>query len=448
MTSPLYSHHFSIDNLPYGIASSPTHPTPQCATRLHNTIIFLSDLQSAGLFSSIPSLPPHIFSHSTLNPFASLPRTTQTQVRHVLQSALQSNPTPLFSDSSTSDITTVTMHLPVSIPSFTAKDYSCSLPHNQHAGLAILNNPTPPPAFFHFPIGYSGRASTIIISGEPITRPVGHFYDRTSPSKEVIFGPTRALDYELELGVVIGRSLPPGKGLNAQDAEEHIFGLVVVNDWSVYGLGSSGNEMKCNADDDDGDSCGIARDIQGLEMIPLGPLNGKNFATTISPWIVTLDALEPFKAQGPEPRVSLPSHLVDPGKASYDISVLVEVGGGEEEGKKTVLGRSNAKELFWSVRQMCAHLASTGCDLRTGDVLGTGTVSGEGEGEYGCLLEVTKGGKVAAKLEGGGEKLYLEDGDVVTLSAWAGEGVGFGECMGQVRPAREGWSRGGDNPIE
>ena len=200
-----------------------------------------------------------------------------------------------------------------------------------------------------------------------------------------------------------------------------------------------GNEMKCNADDDDGDSCGIARDIQGLEMIPLGPLNGKNFATTISPWIVTLDALEPFKAQGPEPRVSLPSHLVDPGKASYDISVLVEVGGGEEEGKKTVMGRSNAKELFWSVRQMCAHLASTGCDLRTGDILGTGTVSGEEEGSYGCLLEVTEGGKKRVMLEGGDgeERGYLIDGDVVRLTAWAGEGVGFGECVGQILPARD-----------
>ncbi|RAK98193.1 fumarylacetoacetate hydrolase family protein, partial [Aspergillus ibericus CBS 121593] len=294
-------------------------------------------------------------------------------------------------------------------------DYSCSLPHNQNAGRAILNNPTPPPAFFHFPIGYSGRASTIFVSGTPVTRPVGHFYDRTSPSKEVIFAPTRALDYELELGVIIGRPLSPGQGLHAADAEEHIFGLVVVNDWS-------------------------ARDIQGLEMIPLGPLNGKNFATSISPWIVTLDALEPFKTEGPEPRVPLPSHLVDPGKASYDISVLVEVeeGGEEEKGRKrTVLGRSNARELFWSVRQMCAHLASTGCDLWTGDVLGTGTVSGEKEGEYGCLLEVTKGGKVAAKLEGGGERVYLEDGDVVTLSAWAGEGVGFGECVGEVRPARK-----------
>ncbi|TPR08786.1 hypothetical protein CAN33_005925 [Aspergillus niger] len=289
MTSPSYSDHFSIHNLPYGIASSPSHPTPQCATRLNNTVIFLSDLQSAGLFSSITSLPDNIFSNTTLNPFSSLPRTTQTQVRHVLQSILQTS-TSSLPESSTADITTVTMHLPVSIPSFT--DYSASLPHNQHAGQIILNHPAPPPAFFHFPIGYAGRASTISVSGAPVTRPSGHFYDRTDPSfpqtKKVIFGPCRALDYELELGIVIGKPLPRGQGLKAQDAEEHIFGLVVLNDWS-------------------------ARDIQGLEMIPLGPLNGKNFATTISPWIVTLDALQPFKTPGPEPRVALPAHLQDPG---------------------------------------------------------------------------------------------------------------------------------------
>ncbi|GLA22281.1 hypothetical protein AnigIFM63604_002188 [Aspergillus niger] len=411
MTSPSYSDHFSIHNLPYGIASSPSHPTPQCATRLNNTVIFLSDLQSAGLFSSITSLPDNIFSNTTLNPFSSLPRTTQTQVRHVLQSILQTS-TSSLPESSTADITTVTMHLPVSIPSFT--DYSASLPHNQHAGQIILNHPAPPPAFFHFPIGYAGRASTISVSGAPVTRPSGHFYDRTDPSfpqtKKVIFGPCRALDYELELGIVIGKPLPRGQGLKAQDAEEHIFGLVVLNDWS-------------------------ARDIQGLEMIPLGPLNGKNFATTISPWIITLDALQPFKTPGPEPRVALPAHLQDPGKFNYDISVVTELEAGTG-GSSTVLGRGNAKDLFWSIRQMCAHLASTGCDLRTGDILGTGTVSGEEEGSYGCLLEVTEGGKKRVKL-GEEERGYLVDGDVVRLTAWAGEGVGFGECVGQIVPARD-----------
>ncbi|GKZ33972.1 hypothetical protein AbraIFM66950_004103 [Aspergillus brasiliensis] len=405
MTSSTYADHFSIHNLPYGIASSPSHPTPQCATRLNNTVIFLSDLQSAGLFSSIPSLPDNIFSNTTLNPFASLPRDTQTQVRHVLQSIFQtSTSTSSLPESSTADITTVTMHLPVSIPAFT--DYSASLPHNQHAGQIILNHPAPPPAFFHFPIGYAGRASTISVSGTPVTRPSGHFYDRTDPSfpqtKKVIFGPSRALDYELELGIIIGNPVPRGQGLKAQDAEEHIFGLVILNDWS-------------------------------------GPLNGKNFATTISPWIVTLDALQPFKTSGPEPRVSLPPHLQDPGHFCYDISVVTELEASTEKGasSSTVLARGNAKDLFWSIRQMCAHLASTGCDLRTGDILGTGTVSGEEEGSYGCLLEVTEGGKKKVKLMDGEERGYLVDGDVVRLTAWAGEGVGFGECVGQILPARD-----------
>ncbi|PYH97415.1 hypothetical protein BO71DRAFT_448001, partial [Aspergillus ellipticus CBS 707.79] len=332
MTSPEYAHHFSIHNLPYGVASSPCHPTPQCATRLDNTIIFLADLQEANFFSSIPSLPANIFANPTLNPFASLPKETHADVRRALQSTIQQNALP---PQSTAEISTVTMHLPISIPSFT--DFSCSLTHNQNAGRIILNHETLPPAFFHFPIGYTGRASTIVVSGSPVTRPIGHIYDTLSPpegnekKKKVIFAPCRALDYELELGVVVGRPLSPGTRLKATDAEEYIFGLVVLNDWS-------------------------ARDIQGLEMIPLGPLNGKNFATTISPWIVTMDALRPFKVEGPQPRVSLPEHMQDPGKFNYDITVMEALGGEERKGE-TVVGRSNAKKMFWSVRQMCAHLA-------------------------------------------------------------------------------------------
>ncbi|PWY92142.1 fumarylacetoacetate hydrolase [Aspergillus heteromorphus CBS 117.55] len=424
MTSPEYAHHFTIQNLPYGIASSPTHPTPQCATRLHNTIIFLADLHDAGLFSSIPALPANVFTNPTLNSFAALPQQTHSQIRHVLKSTLQQTGPPLalalplpLPSTSMADISTVTMHLPVSIPSFT--DFSASLPHNQNAGRIILGHDSLPPAFFHFPIGYAGRASMIAISGTPITRPVGHIciWEGTSApeqtkkkkkEKNVIFAPCQSLDYELELGVIIGKPLARGTGLNAVDAEEHIFGLVVLNDWS-------------------------ARDIQSLEMIPLGPLNGKSFATTISPWIIPLSALAPFKTTGPEPRVSLPPHLQDPGAFNYDITVMAELEG-EGLAGRTVMGRSNAKELFWSIRQMAAHLASTGCDLRTGEVLGTGTVSGEVEGSFGSLLEVTRGGRVGIGCVGR-ERGYLVDGDVVRLSAWAGEGVGFGECVGVVRAA-------------
>ncbi|GES58113.1 fumarylacetoacetate hydrolase [Aspergillus terreus] len=410
MASTKYSNHFSLKNLPFGVASSHKHPHPQCATRLHNTVIFLGELQRSGAFAQISDLPEGVFDSPTLNSYAALPKPTHRAVRQTLQSILQDG-TAALPPSSTEDITAVTLHLPVTVPGFT--DFSCSLDHVKNAGRAILNDESPPPGFFHFPIGYTGRASTIVVSGTPIVRPLGHFYDRTATTekKPVVYGPSRAMDYELEIGVVVGKPLPPNQGLDARDAEEHIFGLVILNDWS-------------------------ARDIQGCEMVPLGPLNGKAFGTTISPWIVTLDALEPFKAAGPAPRVDLPRHLQDPGEFNYAIEMTVELQHGENMSR---LSRSQAQDMFWSGRQMCAHLASTGCDLRTGDILGTGTVSGSQEGSYGCLLEITQGGKATAQLVDGSTRVYLQDGDVVRMTAVAGDessGVGFGECVGELLPAR------------
>ncbi|KAL2816192.1 hypothetical protein BDW59DRAFT_177430 [Aspergillus cavernicola] len=425
MASLNYSHHFSLNNLPYGIASSPTHPQ-QCATRLHNSAIFLSTLQQCGFFSQVSSLPNSVFANATLNEYAALPKSVHSAVRTHLQSALDSLP-----QNAKADITTVTMHLPISIPGFT--DFSTSLNHVRNAGRAILNDPSPPPGFFHFPIGYAGRASTIVVSGTPITRPTGHFYDRTSAiPKTVTYGPSRALDYEMELGIIIGQPLPRETGVNARDAEEYIFGFVVLNDWS-------------------------ARDIQGLEMTPLGPLNGKSFGTTISPWIVTTDALAPFKAAGPESQVALPDHLQDEKQFNYDIVMSVEIihpSSSSSSSSSTAttttpstkksascIAVSPAKELFWSHRQMVSHLTSSGCDLRTGELLGTGTVSGSSEGTFGCLLESTKGGKESVKLVDGSERVFLLDGDVVRMSAVlggeeSGSGVGFGECVGEIRSAR------------
>ncbi|KAL2811284.1 hypothetical protein BJX63DRAFT_285990 [Aspergillus granulosus] len=415
MTSLAYGHHFTLNNIPYGVASSPTHGQ-QCVTRLHNTVIFLGTLQRGGFFDAISDLPNDVFTEDTLNTFAALSASVHGAVRARLQSTLQSG-TGSLPASTTASITDVTMHLPVSVGAFT--DFSCSLNHVRNAGRAILNDPSPPPGFFHFPIGYGGRASTIVVSGTPINRPKGHFYDRSNPTpKTVVYGPSRALDYEMELGAVIGRPLGPGKGVHAKDAENHVFGFVLLNDWS-------------------------ARDIQGLEMIPLGPLNGKAFNTSISPWIITIEALTPFKAAGPAPQATLPAHLQEEEKFNYDITMSVEILHGQESGSTTetatTIATSPAATLFWSHRQMAAHLASSGCDLRTGDILGTGTVSGEDEGSFGCLLETTKGGKESVKLTGGTEeRVYLLDGDVVRMSAVVGgenSGVGFGECVGEIRRA-------------
>ncbi|KAI9933127.1 hypothetical protein ASPWEDRAFT_174287 [Aspergillus wentii DTO 134E9] len=409
MTSPEYSHHFSIENLPFGVASSQQH-SQQCVTRLNNTVIFLGVLQQSGLFAQVQDLPGGVFDNSTLNDYAALSKSIHREVRETLQSALRQSGAEGLPSNSTENITAVQLHLPVSIPSFT--DFSCSLDHIRNAGRAILNNEKPPPGFFHFPIGYGGRAGTISVSGTPIARPSGHFYDPSASTedKHVIFGPSQAMDYELEIGVIVGKPVPRHQRLHAKDADEHIFGLVILNDWS-------------------------SRDIQGLEMIPLGPLNSKAFGTSISPWVITLDALEPFKAPGPKSKVTPSIHLQETESPNYAIDLKVEL---QDGSNNTVVSESQAQDLYWSGRQMCAHLSSTGCNLQTGDILGTGTVSGSQEGSYGCLLEVTDGGKVPLKLSDGSTRVFLQDGDVIRMTGVVGSessGVGFGECIGELKPA-------------
>ncbi|KAJ5851430.1 uncharacterized protein N7529_010815 [Penicillium soppii] len=408
MTSPEYSSHFSLANIPFGVASSQEHPSPRCVTRLENTVIFLDVLQQTGAFAKVAGLPNDVFDQSTLNEFATLPKSIQREVRTTLQVALTKKLPP----NSTEDVSAVTLHMPVSVGGFT--DFSCSLHHVRNAGRAILNDETPPPGFFNFPIGYNGRASTLVVSGTPIVRPKGHTIDRAAATekKPISFGPSKAMDYELEVGVIVGKPVPRVQGVNARDADEHIFGMVILNDWS-------------------------ARDIQGCEMVPLGPMNSKAFGTTISPWVVTLDALESFKAPGPTRDVILATHLEDipVAASSYNIGFKVEL---LVDGQPTTLSRSNFKDLHWSGRQMVAHIASSGADLQTGDILGTGTVSGPEQGSYGCLLEMTNGGKEPMSVADGPTRVFLEDGDVIRMTALAGEedsGVGFGECVGELQPA-------------
>ncbi|KAJ5222069.1 uncharacterized protein N7469_010956 [Penicillium citrinum] len=404
MSSPEYSDHFSLANIPFGVASSQIHSNPQCVTRLGNSVIFLVELQKSGVFSSVKGLPEGIFDKPSLNDYSALPRPIHRDVRKVLQETLQETLPAEFSE----DISAVTLHLPMIVGGFT--DFSCSVHHVRNAGRIIIDDEKVPPGFFRFPIGYNGRASTVYVSGTPIVRPKGHFVDRSAPTetKPVIYGPSQAMDYELEVGVIIGNGVSRFRGLNARDADEHIFGMVLLNDWS-------------------------SRDIQGFEMMPLGPLNGKSFGTSISPWVITLDALEPFLIPGPKPEVALASHLEDDlNKSSYKIDFKVEIMSGQHV---TKVSESKFTDLHWNGRQMAAHLASSGADLRTGDILGTGTVSGPDEKNFGCLLETTKAGMEPITLTDGSERKFLLDGDIVRFTGVAGgtdSGVGFGECIGQL----------------
>jgi fumarylacetoacetase len=400
-----YTSHFGINNIPYGIASSPKRPSPQAVTRIADTIIFLSELSSTSPFASISSQLSSSFLQPTLNAFAALPKPLQSQVRRAIQEAYKSNQHVEFSE----NVKDVTLHMPLSIGDFT--DYSASVNHVLNASEAVAGKREYPPAFMKYPVGYAGRCSSITIAPTKVTRPLGQFVENyAAAERNIIFGASRGLDYELEVGAVIGTPVEPGSYLAAKDADKHIFGLVLVNDWS-------------------------ARDIQGLEMNPLGPFNGKNFRTSITPWIVTLEALEPFAVPAPERMAPVADFMHDPKSTNYRIQLESEI---TRNGAKTTTCKVGFETMYWTFRHMLAHHTVGGCGLRTGDLVASGTVSGEAKTEHGCLMELTFNGKRPTKLSDGSELRYLEDGDEVRYTGIvgdAGAGVGFGDCGGVIVPA-------------
>ncbi|TDZ51626.1 Fumarylacetoacetase [Colletotrichum trifolii] len=388
------SDHFTIANIPYGIASTADHARG-VVTRLGDVVVFLADLDL-----NTPSAIQSTLSQATLNGLAAVDKTElrhlRKEIQHVLsdESSLSKYGVP---------INEVQLHLPLQIGGFT--DFSCSKEHLLNAGEAVMGQRTMPPAAPYLPIGYGGRSSSIVVSGTRITRPYGQYRD----GEKIGFGPSRALDYELEVACVIGKPTQLGDRIAVSDADEHIFGLVLLNDWS-------------------------ARDIQGFEMSPLGPMNGKSFGTTISPWVVTLEALEPFATQPPPKDTPAQPYLMDQKKdSSYNISLKAEV---LADGGATAVCNAQLSWMYWTFRDLVAQQTINGCNVKTGDILATGTVSGVGDDEHGCLLEMTKGGKVGWKLANGKDRVYLEDGDGVRTSGYAGNGVGFGDCVGIIAPAR------------
>ncbi|KAF2192029.1 fumarylacetoacetate hydrolase FahA [Zopfia rhizophila CBS 207.26] len=399
-----YASHFGHNNIPYGIASSKAHSSPQCVTRIGNDIIFLADLADKKLFEHIPAPLASVFRETTLNSFAALGRSVHREVRAILQGTVMDQ-----RDGCSEPVENENLHKPVHIGDFT--DFSASKDHVLNASEAITGIRALPPAFQNYPVSYAGRCSSIVVSGTPVSRPLGQFIeDYTAPQKRVIFGPSRALDYELEVGIVIGKPVEPRQRPKASDADEHIFGLVLVNDWS-------------------------ARDIQALEMNPLGPFNGKNFATSISPWVITLDALEGFPVAAPAHTEPVAAFLSDPRSVNYAVNLEVEL---IRNGTSTTTCKVGFQTMYWTFRHMLAHHAIGGCGLRTGDLIASGTVSGEGDTEHGCLLELSRRRRKPAQLNDGSELRYLEDGDIVRFKGRAGieaDGVGFGECVGAIRSA-------------
>jgi len=300
------------------------------------------------------------------------------------------------------------MHMPILVAEYT--DFYAGRHHATNVGTMFRGAENAlPPNWLHIPIGYNGRVSSVVVSGTDITRPNGQTKapDADMPS----FGPCKRLDIELEMGAIVGTSTELGQPVTVAQADEMIFGYVLLNDWS-------------------------ARDIQAWEYQPLGPFQAKAFATSISPWIVTKPALEPFRASTPEREKDLLPYLREPGPMLYDIELAVTMA--PASGQATTIARTNYKQMYYSAAQQLAHHASSGCAMTAGDLLGSGTISGPEKSERGSLLELSWGGKEPFTLDTGETRAFIEDGDTLTLTGAAkGDGyqIGFGTCTGTILPA-------------
>ncbi|KAE8154798.1 hypothetical protein BDV25DRAFT_82380 [Aspergillus avenaceus] len=413
---------FSLANIPFGIISARS-ASRAVAIAIGDYALNLNTFASSGGFAQLPEIQPHlsVFGQPTLNAFAALGRPVHRQVREYIQNVfrvdtpfpqvLKEN-APLQKDALV-PLSEVTNHVPMQIGDYT--DFYAGLNHAYNVGV-LFRGPDNAlqPNYKHLPVAYHSRASSVVTSGTPIHRPNGQILaNPTATPKVPAFSPCKRLDIELELAAFVSTPNDLGHPVSINNAEDHIFGVVLMNDWS-------------------------ARDIQAWEYVPLGPFNAKNFATTITPWVVLLDALEPFRSAGLEPgdRDSLLPYLREKRAANvYDIPLEVELT--NEGGKSSVIAKSNAKNLLYSFPQMLAHHTITGCNMNPGDLLGSGTISGTEPGTQGSILEQTNG-KNPIKLADGSERIFLEDGDTVVLRGMAGtEGnyVGFGDCVGKILPA-------------
>jgi fumarylacetoacetase len=403
--------HFPIQNLPFGIFSTRKHPQHRAGVAIGDRIVDLAVLEEAGLLDAGRK---GVFGTSSLNDFMTLGRDTARAVRGQISRLLRHDNPTLQSNTQLRELVLValkdaTLHLPLSIRGFT--DFMLSKEHSMNC-IDILGGTKDGKIWrnwLYHPMGYNGRASSIIVSGTDLHRPSGQVLEAGAGCP--YFGPSRKLDFELEAAAVIGSPVPLDRPAAITNAEDHVFGMVLLNDWS-------------------------ARDIQAWESQPLGPFLGKGFRTAISPWIVTLDALEPFRTNGPEQDPQPLPYLrqVEPRNFSVHMQATLR----PRNQAPSIVCRSRLQDLYWSIAQQVSHHTSAGCNLDTGDLLGSGTVSSAGTGAQGCLYEATRDGKHPICLEHGGQRVYLEDYDEVTLSAWCqGQAyrVGFGECTGTVLPA-------------
>ncbi|KQC30042.1 fumarylacetoacetase [Flagellimonas eckloniae] len=396
---------FSIHNIPFGIFST-AERSPRAGVAVGEHILDLAAVAELDVFDFNTA----VLEKDTLNDFISLGKSITKRVRVNIQHWLQDQNSALAGKPELFVLQSeAQMHMPVSIGDYT--DFYSSIEHATNVG-TMFRDPKNAlmPNWKHIPVGYHGRASSIIVSGEPIHRPKGQVLpkDATIP----VFQPSARLDFELEMGFITGKNTAIGESISTKEAEDYIFGMVLLNDWS-------------------------ARDIQKWEYVPLGPFLAKNFASHISPWIVTLEALEPFRMQGPNQEPKVLPYLEFEGVKNYDINL--EVGIVPEDSEEKTVCHSNFKYMYWNMAQQLAHHTINGCNINVGDLYGSGTISGKDENSYGSMLELAWMGTKPIKMKDGSERKFINDGDTVIMRGSAekdGIRVGFGEVSAKVLPAK------------
>ncbi|HJP83959.1 MAG TPA: fumarylacetoacetase [Fimbriimonadaceae bacterium] len=403
--------HFPIQNLPFCTYASDRAPHGSIAVRIGDQLVDLYELCHAGLLQG----GDDHFTCDFQEVLEEGGRTSLREIRRQLFQLLSADSTELRDNAdlrkkAVCPVDQAEILLPMTINAFV--DFYSGIHHASNVGKMFRpDQPSLLPNYRHLPIGYNGRASSVIPSGEPIYRPKGQMKSPNSDLPE--FGPTRELDFELEMGFFTGKSSEFGHPIPIGECEDHIFGVVIVNDWS-------------------------ARDVQRWEYQPLGPFLAKSFGTSISPYVVTLDALEPWRIDGQKQEPDVLPHLRNPGPSHFDIQLEVSLQSPTMT-KPQVISRSNTKYLYWSFAQQLAHQSSNGTPIEAADLYASGTISGEAPDNFGSMLELCwKGTKPITLTETGETRTFIADGDTLTMTAWCqGEGyrVGFGEVATQVLPA-------------
>ena len=404
---------FPIQNLPFGIFSTQAHPNKRVGVAIGDFVLDLAVIEATDLLRVQVNA---VFNQPTLNSFIALGKPVWQEARKRISELLRADHPRLRDDvalraKALIPMHEVEMHMPIQVSGYT--DFYSSREHATNVGM-MFRDPANAllPNWLHLPVGYNGRASSVVVSGTEIRRPMGQVKAPTAEAPS--YAACAKLDFELEMAFIVGTESQLGQPIKIEHAHDFMFGMVLLNDWS-------------------------ARDIQQWEYVPLGPFNAKTFATSISPWVVTMDALEPFFVDGPKQEPEPLPYLQQSGAQGVDIALEVSLQP-KAASQSTTISRTNFKAMYWSMAQQLAHHTVSGCNVNVGDVMGSGTVSGSTPDSYGSLLELSWNGQRPLQLEDGqSTRSFLEDGDEVTMRGWCqGKAyrVGFGEVKGRISPAK------------